>query len=150
MSEKINFFPLDATYKVIDNKAVIHLFGRMQDGKQICMLDENFQPYFYVIPKQGSVKEKIEKLNFQMGNETYSVVKTEAVKKIYLGREVEAIKVFTNLPSSVPVIRDAMKEWEQIESVHEYDILFTRRYLIDKSIIPMTLYEAEGEFADSK
>ncbi len=151
MGEKIRFFPLDATYKIIDGKVVIHLFGKTEDGKQICILDENFQPYFYVIPKQGvNVKEKIEKLSVERDNETFSVAKTETVNKIYLGKEVEAIKVFTKLPRDVPVIRDIIKDWEIIESIHEYDILFTRRYLIDKNIIPMTLYEVEGEFINSK
>src|SRR3989338_450663 len=147
MGERIRFFPLDVTYKVIDEKAVIHLFSRTEDGKQICVIDVNFEPYFYAIPKKGfSVKEKIEKLSIERDNETYSVAKADMVKKTYLGKEVEAIKVFTRLPRDVPIIRDIIKEWEIIESVNEYDILFARRYLIDKNIIPMLLYEAEGEF----
>lgn len=151
MGNKIRFFPLDATYKIIDGKVVIHLFGRTEDGKQICILDENFQPYFYIIPKKGvNLKEKIEKLSVEKDNETFSVVKAETVKKVLLGKEVEAIKVFTKLPRDVPVIRDIIKEWEIIESIHEYDILFTRRYLIDNNIVPMILYEAEGEFINSK
>ena len=149
MGEKIRFFPLDAAYKIIDGKAVIHLFGRTEDGRQICILDENFQPYFYAIPKQNAnAKEKIEKLAVERDNETYSVTKAEIVEKTYLGKEIEAIKVFTKLPRDVPVIRDIIREWELIESINEYDILFTRRYLIDKNITPMTLYEAEGEFAN--
>mgnify|MGYP001580647400 CR=1 FL=1 len=149
MGEKIRFFPLDAVYKIIDGKAVIHLFGRTEDGKQICILDENFQPYFYVIPKQNAnAREKIEKLTVERDNEIYSVTKAEIVEKTYFGKEIEAIKVFTKLPRDIPVIRDIIREWEMIESINEYDILFTRRYLIDKNIIPMTLYEAEGEFAN--
>lgn len=141
---------MDATYKVIDGKAVIHLFGKTEDGKQVCILDGNFQPYFYVIPKKEfDAKEKLEKLSIERDNFRYSVVKTEQIKKNYMGREVDAIKVYTNLPRDVPVIKDLIKEWEFIKSIHEYDILFTRRYLIDKNIIPMTLYEAEGEFIKS-
>ncbi|GAI26582.1 unnamed protein product, partial [marine sediment metagenome] len=37
-----------------------------------------------------------------------------------------------------------------IESIHEYDIPFTRRYLIDKEIIPLTTVEAEGDFINIK
>ncbi len=150
MPEKIRFFPLDATYKIIDGKAVIYLFGKAEDGKQICILDENFQPYFYVIPKSDNVMEKLEKLSVERENETYSVKKAEKVKKNYLGKEVDAIKVFTNLPRDVPVIRDIIKDWEIIEAIYEYDILFTRRYLIDKNIIPMVQYEAVGEFINLK
>ena len=39
-----------------------------------------------------------------------------------------------------------IKDWEIIELITEYDILFTRRYLIDKKVTPLTLTEAEGDF----
>ena len=43
---KLSFYPIDATYKVIDGKPVIHLYGRTQDGKQVCVTDDSFEPYF--------------------------------------------------------------------------------------------------------
>lgn len=151
MAEKIQFFPLDVTYKVINNKAVIHLYGRTVDGKQICVTDDNFEPYFYVIAKKThSVLEKLKKLKVSRNDEVSSVIKTETANKKYLGKDVEAIKVYTKLPRDVPVIREEIKGWEDIESVHEYDILFTRRYLIDKGIIPVTIVEAEGKYETQK
>ena len=134
MAEKIQFFPLDATYKVEDGKAVINIYGRASDGKQITVLDGNFEPYFYVIPKDGiSISEKLEKIRIENENEVSFVTKTETVAKKFHGKEVFAIKVYTNLPSSVPIIRDVIKDWEIIGSIHEYDIPFVRRYFIDKT-----------------
>jgi DNA polymerase I len=151
MAEKIQFFPVDVTYKLIDNKAVIYIFGRTIDGKQICVTDENFLPYFYVIPKKGfELQEKIEKLRVGEDQDVSEVVKTETITKKYLGKEVEAIKVFTKLPRDVPIIRNVIKNWEMVESIHEYDVLFIRRYLIDKNIVPLTLCQAEGEFVTQK
>ena len=151
MAEKIQFFPLDANYKVDDGKAVIHLYGRAADGRQIYVLDRSFEPYFYVIPKDGvNISEKLEKIRIENADDVSFVTKTEAVIKKFLGKEVFAIKVYTNLPGSVPVIRDVVKEWEIIESVHEYDIPFVRRYLIDKNITPLILHQATGEFASQK
>ena len=151
MAENIQFFPLDANYKVDDRKAVIHLYGRAADGRQISVLDSSFEPYFYVIPKDGiNISEKLEKIRIESADDVSFVTKTEAVIKKFLGKEVFAIKVYTNLPSSVPVIRDVIKDWEIIESAHEYDIPFVRRYLIDKSITPLTLHQAIGEFAGQK
>ena len=49
MLEKMQFFPLDAVYKVIDGKAIINLYGRTSDGRQITILDTNFEPYFYLM-----------------------------------------------------------------------------------------------------
>ena len=151
MVEKIQFFPIDVTYKLINNKAVIYIFGRTIDGKQICVTDDSFLPYLYVIPRKGfELREKIEKLRAGEGEDASEVVKTETVNKKYLGKEVEAIKVFTRLPRDVPVIRDIIKNWEMVESINEYDILFIRRYLIDKNIIPLTLCQAEGDFVTQK
>ena len=151
MPEKIQFFPLDATYKVQDGKGVINLYGRSSDGRQITILDYNFEPYFYVIPKDSAnLSEKLEKIKVENENEISFVTKTENTAKKFLGKEVFAIKVYTNLPSSVPVIRGAIKDWDSISSMHEFDIPFVRRYFIDKNMVPLTLHQATGEFVSQK
>ena len=117
MAEKIQFFPLDANYKVVEDKAVINLYGKTIDGRQICILDSNFEPYFYVIPKDNiNLAEKLEKIKLEEQNA--SVTKTEAVIKKFLGKEVLALRVYTNLPVSVPAVRDVIKDWESIASIH--------------------------------
>ena len=151
MAEKIQFFPLDATYRIEDGKAVIYLYGRAADGTQICIIDSNFEPYFYVIPKDAAdLGEKLEKIKIDNENDVAFVVKTETVIKKFLGKEVFAIKVYTNLPSSVPVIKDVIKDWDSISSLHEFDIPFVRRYFIDKNMTPLTLNQATGEFVSQK
>ena len=151
MAEKIQFFPLDITYRGVDGKAVICLYGKTTDGKQICILDSNFDPYFYVIPKDSSeIAGKLEKIRIENEIGISFVSKTETVMKKFLGKEVFAIKVYTNLPSGVPIVKDVIKDWEIVASIHEYDIPFVRRYLIDKNITPLVLHEAEGEFVSQK
>jgi len=151
MAEKIQFFPLDITYKIVDGKAVINLYGRTPDGRQLCILDDNFAPYFYVIPRDGiDIGEKLEKIRVENNNEISYVAKTEAVIKRFLGREVFSIRVYVNLPGSVPVIHNIIKDWDIISSIHEYDIPFVRRYLIDKNVTPLVLHNASGEFIIQK
>ena len=88
MGGKIRFFPLDVTYKVIDGKPIIHLFGKTIDNKQICVLCDNFQPYFYVIPKEGTdTIEQLKNFKIQRNNQTYSITKVEPIKKKLLGKE---------------------------------------------------------------
>ena len=147
MAEKLQFFPLDVTYKIVNNKAVIYLFGKTRDNKHICVIDEDFEPYFYAIPKKGkNIEEKLQKIRVEKEKEVSEVTKLENVKRRFLGRDVDAIKVFTRLPRDVPIIRDVIKDWEIIELVTEYDIPFKKRYLIDKGISPLMRVEAEGEF----
>jgi len=153
MGKKIQFHPLDIRYRIVDGKAVIHLFGRTLDGQQIVVLDDSFEPYFWAVLKRKAdidkFQEKIVKIEVE-GKQKYRVVKTETKKRTYLGQEVDAIKIYTNLPAGVPAIKDVIKDWDMIKELHEYDVLFVRRYLIDKGIIMWTTVEAEGEFINQR
>jgi len=146
---KIGFYLLDATYKVIDGKPVIHLFGKTADDKQICVLYDKFRPYFYVISENDLGKE-LESFKIRKNDEEISIIKTERVKRRYFGKDVQAFKVFVKLPGHVPILREELKNWNNISSVNENDILFVRRFLIDYDIVPLELYEIEGDFVDMR
>ena len=148
---KFQFYLLDITYKVVDGKPVIYLFGKTTKGQQICVLDHSFEPYFYVIPKAGEdVKEKLLNISAEKDNESYHITKVEPLKMKYIEKEVDALKVFTNLPKAVPALKDIIYDWDSVQSVHEYDIHFIRRYLIDREITPLTLLSAEGDAVPEK
>jgi DNA polymerase elongation subunit (family B) len=135
----VNFYPTDIAYTVRNGKPIIQLYGRTVEGKQICVLDENFEPYFYVV---GEVDVKaLEALR----QDDYQVVRVEKVKKNLNEHPTEALKVFVNIPRGVPALKDLAKELPGVIGVYEYDILYTRRYLIDKGIIPLTLTKVEGK-----
>jgi DNA polymerase elongation subunit (family B) len=134
---KTSFYPTDITYTVKNGKAVVQVYGRTTEGKQICVLDENFEPYFYVV---GEVdKAVLEALK----QEDYHVVRVEKVKKNLNEHQIEAYKVFVNIPKAVPVLKDLAKELSI--DVYEYDIPFQRRYVIDRGIVPLTLTTVEGK-----
>lgn len=152
--ETIQFYPLDITYKVVGNKAHIYLFGRTINNQQICVVDEDFKPYFYVLLKNdddaNAFAEKVLKIIVEDDSGvTGEVESAEVVEKNYLGKPRKAVRIYTNLPADIPVIRRVIKDWSIIESTNEYDIPFVRRYLIDKGIIPLTLVQAKGEFIDA-
>ncbi len=151
MAEKIQFFPLDGTYRVVDGKAAIILYGKSVDGRQVCIVDDNFEPYFYAVPKEGAnIREKLEKIRIESDDGELFVTKTEAVSKKFLGKDVVVIKVYVNLPSGVPAVRDVIKDWDAIGSIHEFDIPFARRYFIDKNVTPLVLHQATGSWASQK
>ncbi len=144
--QKIKFYPLDAIYKIIEGKPIIHLFGKTLEGKQICVLYDQFLPYFYVIPKEGvNIKQALIDFKVQT-NSSVKITKVEEVHKMFVGKEVMAYKVYTDIPPNVPILREELKKLEGIESMNENDILFFRRFLIDHKITPLLLYEAEGEY----
>ncbi len=147
---EIEFYPIDVSYTVEQDKAVINLFGKTIEGKQICVQDDSFEPYFWVVSKKAidKIREKIKKIRINNNGTTSIVTKTELCNKKLLGKSVTALKVFTKLPRDIPVIRNEIKNLD-VET-YEFDIQFTRKYLIDKDITPLALCKADGEFINKK
>ena len=85
MGGKIRFYPLDMMYKIIDGKPVIHLFGKTIDNKQVCVLYDKFEPYFYVIPNKGAdITRQLKDLKIERNNQTYPIIRVEAVSYTHL------------------------------------------------------------------
>lgn len=135
----LKFFPVDIDYVIQDNKAVIRLFGRSVDGKQICVIDDSFEPYFFVTgnPDVASLQ--------QLKENEFSVIRVEKVRKKLNESEIGALKIFVNIPKAVPVLRDKIIQIDGVKNAYEFDILFARRYLLDKKIVPLVLTEIECE-----
>jgi len=151
---KLQFYPLDVTYKIVENKALIYLYGRTKEGEQICLVDDQFEPYFYILLNKGesaeTFQERIDGNTFTYKGREGKVTKTKILTK-QLGREEkEFVQVFTDLPSSVSTVSAALKDDSRVEKTYEYDIVFTRRYLLDKKITPLMLHDVEGEIRKEK
>lgn len=139
----IEFFPITINSETTPtSKEIIEIFGKTIDGKRICVIDDSFKNYFWVLANKdtSNLREKIEKIKIQNDERTVSVIKTEIHKKNYLNQPVKAIKVFTNHSEDISMIKE-----EILEPCNEIDIPLTRRYLIDKKITPLRLCNVEGE-----
>src|SRR3989338_1024198 len=150
----IQFYPVEITYKIVNNKAIIYLFGRTANNEQVCVVDNNFEPYFYVKPKDEedteSLIKKLMGIRAEQRGNIAQATNAEIIDKKLLGKPITLIKTTADLPPNVPALRNAVKALKEVENVYEADIPFVRRYLIDKGITPMTLTEAEGEFVNIK
>jgi DNA polymerase I len=133
---KFQFYPLYVTYKEAEDEALIYLYGRNGKGEQVCLVD-HFRPYFWVLGDINRIKPEFDE----------TVAETKIEKKNYVGEQVEAIKVFVKLPKHVPALREKLNE---IAVCLEADILFVRRYLIDKDIVLGQEYETEAEEVSGK
>ncbi len=149
---KLQFYPIDLTYKVVGGKPHVYIYGRTKDGKQICVIDDSFEPYFYVVPAKGralsSLKDLLRGMKEEKEGRVYEVMKVSIKKKYLLGGEVEALKVTVNVPGAVPILREAIKDMDEVRDTLEYDVLFTRRYLVDKKLTPLVLTDAEADEAE--
>jgi len=136
---RLSFYPTEIEYAIRNGRAVVWLFGRTVEGKQICVIDEEFEPYFYVVGTPD-----LEELGKLVDGE-HKVVRVEQVRKRLNEHEINALKIFTNIPKAVPIIKDKAIQLAGVEGAYEYDILYVRRYLIDKKLVPLVKTDVECE-----
>ncbi len=144
MKEKL--FVLDADYTLEDEKGVVLIYCKDKSGKTVLAKDYNFFHYFYAMPSEGNLeklREKIKSLDEKkLGTKILSI---ETVEKNWKNKKVKLLKISLSNPRKLKVVRDAIKEWREVEDTFEYDLTLTKRYLIDRKISPASWIEVEGE-----
>ncbi len=122
-------FLLDIDYRG-DERVFLRLVGR-EKGRLVLVEDKKFLPYFYVeAPKEeleraeigGKGPERLERVELLLGKE-----------------KLEVVKLFLRHPREVPVWREELpyRKWET-------SIPFVRRYMIDKKLLPLSAFQADG------
>lgn len=137
----MRFYLLDADYFDENNQSVIRLFCKDVNGKIIICLDYNFEPYFYILSKDGKeneVKKRVEAIK------SVKIKRVEISERMLSGEKKKFVKVFCFLSTDVPNVREIVKGWKDlVEEEYEYSINFYKRYLIDNQI--ENWIEVEGE-----
>ncbi|MBS3148420.1 ribonuclease H-like domain-containing protein [Candidatus Woesearchaeota archaeon] len=135
----IKFYPVDITYSIEDGKPLIFLYGRTAEGEQICVIDDSFKPYFIVTGKPELDALKAVK------QDDYVVTDIVKAKKNLNETETDAHIVYVNLPKAAPELQKLARKIKGVTGAYEHDIPFTRRYLIDKGITPLTQVIVDAE-----
>ncbi|MBS1266963.1 MAG: DNA polymerase [Candidatus Woesearchaeota archaeon] len=145
---KIQIYPTDISYKLVKDRPVVLLYGKTTDGKRICVQDKNFEPYLMVVVKDPeSAQKNIKNSNIMDDERKIPITKIEIVKRKYLNQDLRLLKVHTKNPKDISKIKSELREEY---SVFEYDLKFTRRYLVDREIVPFVLTDVEGELLNKK
>ncbi len=147
---RIQFYPYDFEYKVKRDKVYVYLYSKLADGTKLCVIHQH-QPYFYASLNdlnKEELEKRLKELTIDTKSGTARIVRWEQTEKELLGKKQSFLKIYANFPKAVPPLAKRLHEWG-IEC-YEKDILFVHRYLRDVGITPMTLVEAEGEFANKK
>lgn len=121
-------FIVDRTYRVIDNKSYVYLFGRLENGESFLTIN-HFKPYFYIKESDLSKANNIAKFDTEKSN--MKTISQEAV-----------IKVILDVPKDSSLVRKAFED--QSIPCFEADIKFTQRFLMDKEIF--STLNIEGDF----
>ncbi len=147
---EIIFYPLDFEYKTKDQSTLVYIYGKLDNGEKVCVVD-TYSPYFYVrIEKVDLINltERLHNLEIESKGFTAQVISLETIDKELLGKKEQFLKVRVNYPQSIPIISKELNAWGL--ETFEKDILFIHCYLRDKEITPMTKVKAEGKFVEDE
>lgn len=106
------------TYKVINERAYVFLFGRLEN-KQSFLTMNYYRPYFYIREKDLKKAQKVENFDFEKSD-----FKNFTAENL--------VKILLDVPGDVPTLRHSLYE-NEIETF-ESDIRFPTRFLIDYNI----------------
>lgn len=132
-------FLLDAEYLHKKGEAWIRLLLKDLEGKSFPAYVQ-FDPYFYLKPSSDGVEKLVGEMKvFQMGEEI-RVKKVEKAEKLVKDKKLELLKIICFNPGDVTALADQAKRFGE---VLEHRIAFVKRFLIDYSLVPTSLIEAE-------
>lgn len=136
---QLNCFLIDVDYITQEGRAIIRMWLKDNDGKNIIAYDPKFEPYFYAITDDET---KILSVEVLRNDEEIRPNRVEKVTKQDFGTPIEVMKVYVNHPQHVPLLREQVAGLG-IE-VREADILYAIRYIIDRQLTPMDKVLIEG------
>jgi DNA polymerase II len=120
---------LQASYRIQAGVPVVHLYGRLEDGRSFLVRDGRDRPFFYLEATEA--------------DEAARAVTVHAQPSEFrsLGGE-PLVRVEVAVPSDVPPLRDALHRMGIC--TYEADVRFALRYLIDRNIQGACAIDGEG------
>ncbi len=124
---------LDVDYINVGDRSKIRLTLKSSDGKTYEIFDESFRPYFYLV-HDGTVSDFS---SFDSSGKQIRPANVELCARSLFGKAINASKIMLDNASDVPRLSSSLAS---IGTPYENDIPFAKRYIIDKSIVPMNPY----------
>jgi DNA polymerase-2 len=118
-------FILQATYRTLRGRAVVHLHGVLEGGATFLVRDGRLAPYVYIR------EDDLEPAGPLLGEEVVRVVPAEATDRRTLDGE-PVVRLELRHPGDTPDLRGRLLEAGVVP--YEADVRFAQRYLIDRGI----------------
>ena len=150
---QLKFLPLDFDYKDLNGKTKILIYGKTEDGRNVVVIDDRYEPYFYVLPANVErAKEEIEKA---LAKKNFKIKRIEKERKNLFGKERVFLKISCFRSIDAYKARDIIKELEaerggsgSIVDEYEYAIGYYRNYLADQGFGSLEWLLVKGEKVD--
>lgn len=112
-------FIVYSTYRIVDGKAKIYLFGRLENNESFLSIHD-YKPYFYI--KNSDLKKANELAKFDFEN-----------TKLKDFSENVLVKIIFNTPKEVQKIKHDFEDAGIV--CYEADVRFVQRFLMDNNIL---------------
>ena len=123
MSENVFILASDYYNHPVEDKPIIRIYGKTEDGETKTYYDDTFAPYFYLANPN--------KYDYRMlGSAGAQIVGKRKLE--YEGEKLHCVKVETRKPYDVARLRDRLQS--RGRTVFSGDILFQLRYTYDKDL----------------
>jgi DNA polymerase I/DNA polymerase-2 len=151
---KTTFIPLDYQPFDYEGRNYVQIFGRDENGKKVCIID-SCPVYLWAILKDkiskkelGDLIEKVDKISLDEKSRKTKVERIEIHDKRFLGKKVEALKIFATNYKDLHDLANKLN-FEEIEKRRGYDLGFITHYINEKKLNPLEWYEIEGEMLNN-
>src|ERR1700745_4334703 len=107
---RLTFWLLDLNRETYDNRPAIWLWGITHEGKRVLIIDSNYSPYFYLLPKQDQDPQDLKK-KVEAEKPHPTIEKVTIEKKKLLAEDRVVLKVFCTDPDVLEkAARDTLKK----------------------------------------
>lgn len=126
---------VDIDYTSVEDRSIIRMAFK-SNGKVHTLLDPSFHPYFYLNPfNQNLDPATIAEMSIIHEGERIGIHSATKTRLNIRGKETTMIRIEANNTRSIPRLSEHLSEFG---TRYEYDILFWKRYLIDRNVSPLT------------
>ena len=141
---ELTFYPYNFNSVIINRDIELQIFGKTSSGQKITVLEKKFKPYYYIRPNKNTninlLLEKIRSLKVKETGKLISPIKVELTRN-----ELKPIKITARNTADLQILRRAIIKFPEVSESLEYDIPFINRFIIDKQLIPSTLWRVKGK-----
>ena len=145
---EIDFVPIDYSSFDFEGRNFVRLVGRSGEGEKICLVDEYEPSFWTVLDVKAASPEKIEKeigkISIEKRSRKASVVRTEILKKNFLGKKVGAIRVFTQNHKDLSDLASAVSKLKGVCCCREHDISLITKYIKERGIEPLKFHRVSA------
>lgn len=142
---RLEFWILDIGQVVENGVSKVLLWGIDNRNGRVLVVDDSFQPYFYIVPEEGVdvrvIAESLKKISISDS----PILGVDVVKRKLFGKVLDVVRVvFRDFEYASKYVR-ALRKVDGVGDFLEVDIRHYVRYLADKRIHPCGWYSAEVE-----